>query len=141
MVDTATRFMEAIWSLLNPELGTLWWIPNDLWKRSKSFVLKEEQEGHAHPGLSISPGKQSVFECVPVLLGTSHPKIDAFPVKLDDSSERLTYFGTLRPLEIETVCFDGIEITPNSEKQKLPKSDCKKLESYIKRKLAEWQQK
>ena len=139
MINTTTRFMEAVWSLLNPELGTLWWVPNDLWKRSKSFVLKKEQEGHTHPGLSISPGKQSAFECVPVLLGTSQAGINTFPAKMNDATERLTYFGTLRPLDIETVCFDGIEIIPNSEKRKLADADCKKLASYIRRKLKEWQ--
>lgn len=130
----ATRLLNAIWALHPPVFGTLWWIPNEYWKKSPSFVLKKEQSGGSHPGVSLHSTSRDGLKMVPVLLGTSRKCTPSFAVQLNDTQEKRTYFETLRA-NFETENFNGSTFKHNPSKNKLSDSDCRALEQYIRNRL------
>ena len=134
-MDQSTRLLQALFFLKKPEFGTLWWISNQLWKQDSSFVLKEEQKDGAHPGVSILQNQTGLPLFIPMLLGTSNKNFQALRFKMDDQKNRITFFGTLRPVDCALACFSGNMIKNNAPKSKLNEKDCTELEKFIRRKF------
>ena len=134
-MDQSTRLLQALFFLKKPELGTLWWISNQLWKQESSFVLKDEQKDGTHPGVSILKNQTGLPEFIPMLLGTSNKNSQALRFKMDNQKNRITYFGTLRPVNCALACFSSNMVKPNAPKSKLDEKDCAALANFIRRKL------
>ena len=134
-MDQSTRLLQALFFLKKPELGTLWWISNQLWKQNSTFVLKDEQKDGSHPGVSILKNQTGLPQFIPMLLGTSNKNFQALRFKMDDQKKRITYFGTLRPVDCALACFSSNMIKNNAPKSKLNEKDCTALENFIRRKF------
>lgn len=134
-MDSNSRLLQAIFFLKKPDLGTLWWVANEIWQKGSSFVLKEEQKNGSHPGVSILKNQSGIPNFVPMLLGTSNKNKNALKFKLDDKKDRITYFGTLRPVNCALACFSSNMVKSNASKSKLSEKECASLEKFIREKI------
>ena len=135
-MEIQTRLKQAFTVLLDTTFGTLWWADNDLWKQEKSFVLKPEQEGKNHPGVSILPERQEDPYVVPMLLGHSKKQSANTAVKLEMSRGKCSYFGTLKPVRMSYGNFLDGSILANSAKPRVTPEEKAKLKKFLIRRLS-----
>lgn len=131
-MDFNTRFLQAVFFLNNPVLGSLWWVSNKIWKLNPDFILKENQNNGRHPGVSILKNSKGYSEVIPMLMGTSRKDGKTIPFKMDDEQDRFSHYGSLRPVYCPLTCFsEASMIMRNQPKSHLSLSDCEKLEKFV----------
>lgn len=137
-MDQAERMKQAFAFLIDTSFGTLWWAANDLWKQNARFVLKPEQEGKNHPGVSLQYERPADSSIVPLLLGRSKKcsASQAVGLKLDGKSEKKSYFGTLKPVRMSYKDFLDGRISRNQVKPKLTDAEKKELHEFVERRLS-----
>ena len=137
-MDQAERMKQAFAFLIDTSFGTLWWAANDLWKQNANFILKPEQEGKSHPGVSLRQENASDRFIVPLLLGRSekYSASQAIGLKMDDRSEKKGYFGTLKPVRMSYMNFLDGSIRSNQVKPKLGVDEKKQLYDFVERRLS-----
>ena len=137
-MDQAERRKQAFAFLIDTSFGTLWWTDNDLWTRNAAFVLKPEQEGKDHPGVSLRQENPSDRFIVPLLMGRSKKCSASHGVKLalDGKSEKKGYFGTLKPVRMTYKSFLDGSIRSNQVKPKLTEDEKKQLHDFVERRLS-----
>jgi len=135
-MEMQTRLKQAFTVLLDTSFGTLWWVSNDLWKQEKSFVLKPEQEGKNHPGVSLCAERQKDPYVVPMLLGRSKKQSANAAVEVELSAGGRGYFGTLKPVRMSYVEFLNGNIHANSAKPRVTPEEKAKLKKFLIRRLS-----
>ena len=137
-MDPTSRMKQAFAVLTDTSFGTLWWAGNELWKQSKSFVLKPEQEGKRHPGVSLRKNSSSDCSIVPLLLGSSQKSSGRSTVKLkmSERSDKTSYFGALKPVNMSYLNFLDGSIRSNRNKPRLTEDEKKRLNAFLERRLS-----
>lgn len=130
-MDSNTRLLQAIFFLKDPDFGSLWWVSNKIWQQNPRFVLKADQQGGQHPGVSVLKNRSAFSPLIPMLMGTSRKGYKTIPFKLNDNDTKFCYFGSLRPVDCALACFSSNMITRNHLKPHLSQEDCKKLKNFI----------
>ena len=134
-MDNQERLKHAFTVLLDVSFGTLWWVDNELWKQEKMFVLKSEQEGGFHPGISIQHDTPQDPYVVPLLLGRSE-KQSCREACLEVTQDRPTYFGSLKPVRMSFMNFLDGSIHVNHGKPRVAASEKEELIKFISGRLS-----
>ena len=102
----------SIFDLLATDFGTLWWVREDLWRRSYPHYQSDRP---AHPAVSVRSGTARIdFSYVPMLHGRSERSDIAILGMNRYHPERPTYFGhILKPAQIGFSEFTAQTNNPN----------------------------
>lgn len=129
------RFLSAMLSLLDTSRGTLWMVAEPVWIRHVEQYVDRGRKGHL--GLSIRSRRCiGIGDMIPMLIGTSRPKLSAFSVTgcFGPRSKRTTFFR-LRPCPIPfSDAYDeelGVMIRKNPYKNRLTEQELSQLNVFL----------
>lgn len=113
--ELSTLQIGSIFNMLATDFGTLWWVREDLWRRSYPHYQSDRP---AHPAVSIRSETARVdFSHVPMLHGRSEKSAIAILGLSQYHPERPTYFGhILKPAQIALSEFTAQTNNPNIDR-------------------------
>ena len=127
--EVAAARLGHLFATLNlAALGSLWFVPEDIWKAMHAGHYDEHNTRDGHPGCSLRRmSSDCSLDPIPLLHGRSKKTGQAVPVDSVLSKGHPTFFGSLPPVPVPCSSWQGHNRIKPSLKPKLSSTEQKSV--------------